>query len=286
MSREMSGRTAMVTGANTGIGRQVAAVLARQGAHVVMVCRSEERGRDALAEVRAAATAGDAGGGGGAELLAIDLASLAAVRAGAAAFLARHDRLHVLVNNAGLFSMTRETSADGYELTFAVNQLAPFLLTRLLLPCLEAGAPARIVNVSSAAHRRARMHWDSLVETGGGYNGRVAYAQSKLANILFTRELARRLDPARCTANAVHPGVVATEIVRTAPLPVRWLFRIFGLTPAQGAEGPVRLASSPELAGVTGRYFDRTREAVPSAAARDDASARRLWDLCERLTTT
>lgn len=278
----MRGRTAMVTGANTGIGRQVAAALARQGGQVVMVCRSEERGRDALAEVRAAAAA--TGAGGGAELLAADLASLAAVRAGAAAFLARHDRLHVLVNNAGLFSMTRQTSADGYELTFAVNQLAPFLLTRLLLPCIDAAAPARIVNVASAAHRRARMHWDTIDRAGSGYNGRVAYAQSKLANILFTRELSRRLDPARCTANAVHPGVVATEIVRTAPLPVRWIFRGFGLTPVQGAEGPVRLASAPELAAVTGRYFDRTRETVPAAAARDDDDARRLWDLCERLT--
>lgn len=284
----MSGRTAMVTGANTGIGRQVAAALARQGGQVVMVCRSEERGRDALAFVRAAAAA--TGAGGGAELLAVDLASLAAVRAGVAAFLARHDRLHVLVNNAGLFSMTRQTSADGYELTFAVNQLAPFLLTRLLLPSIDAAAPARIVNVASAAHRRARIHWDTIANIAdiagiaGGYNGSVAYSQSKLANILFTRELARRLDPARCIANAVHPGVVATEIVRTAPLPVRWIFRIFGLTPVQGAAGPVRLASAPELAAVTGRYFDRTRESAPSAAARDDDDARRLWDLCERLT--
>ena len=281
MSREMTGRVAMVTGANTGIGKEVAAALARQGARVVMVCRSEERGQSALAEVSAAAAS--TGAGGSAEILAIDLASLAAVRAGAAQFLARHQRLHALVNNAGVFSMTRQTSADGYELTFAVNQLAPFLLTRQLLPCLEASAPARVVNVASRAHRAARMHWEDL-QLERKYSGVAAYGQSKLANILFTRELARRLEPARVLANSVHPGVVSTDLVRGTPLLVRWGFRIFGLTSAQGAEGPVRLASDPRLATVTGRYFDRTREATPSAAARDDEAAKRLWDLCERLT--
>jgi NAD(P)-dependent dehydrogenase (short-subunit alcohol dehydrogenase family) len=281
MSREMTGRIAMVTGANTGIGKEVAAALARQGAQVVMVCRSAERGREALAEVRAAATA--AGAGGGAEILAIDLASLAAVRAGAAAFLARHERLHVLVNNAGVVCMSRQTSADGYELTFAVNQLAPFLLTQQLLPGLAAGAPARIVNVASRAHRGAHMHWDDL-QFERKYGAAAAYGQSKLANILFTRELARRLDAAAIVANAVHPGVVSTDLVRGTPLFVRWGFRLFGLTPVQGAAGPVLLASDPRLAGVTGRYFDRTREAQPSAAARDDEAAKRLWDICATLT--
>jgi retinol dehydrogenase-12 len=282
MSREMTGRVAMVTGANTGIGREVAVALARQGAHVVMVCRTEERGQEALAGVRAAAAA--AGAGGGAETLAIDMASLAAIRAGAAAFLARHEHLHALVNNAGVFCAKRQTSADGYELTFAVNQLAPFLLTKQLLPCLEASAPARIVNVASRAHRAARMHWEDL-QFESKYSGIAAYGQSKLANILFTHELARRLDPARVTANAVHPGVVATDLVRRASFLIRWGFRTFGLTPAQGAEGPVLLASAPPLAALTGRYFDRTHEAKPSAAARDDQSARHLWDLCEELTT-
>jgi retinol dehydrogenase 12 len=270
----MSGRTVMVTGANAGIGKEAALALARQGAHVVMVCRSEERGRAALTEVLAA--------GGSAELLAIDLASLRSVREGATAFLGRHDRLHVLLNNAGVFSMRRQTSADGFELTFAVNQLAPFLLTSLLLPTLTASGPARIVNVASQAHRGARMHWEDL-QFERSYSGRIAYGQSKLANILFTRELARRLGPpasAAVVANCLHPGVVATELVRGAPALVRWGFHFFGLTPAEGAEGLVLLAADPALAAVSGRYFNRTREATPTAAARDDDAARRLWDIC------
>ena len=269
----------MVTGANTGIGRAVAVELARRGAHVVLVCRSQERGRAAVAEARAAG-----GGETVAELLPIDLASLGAVRAGAADLLGRHDRLHVLVNNAGVFSMQRQTSSDGYELTFAVNQLAPFLLTRLLLPLLTACAPARIVNVASGAHYGARMHWDDPQLASYPGHGRVAYGQSKLANVLFTRELARRLEGTGVVANAVHPGVVSTDLVRGVPFPVRWAFRIFGLSPEQGAEGPVMLAAAPEMAGVSGRYFSRTREAQPSAAARDPEAATRLWSLCEQLT--
>jgi NAD(P)-dependent dehydrogenase (short-subunit alcohol dehydrogenase family) len=277
----MAGRLAMVTGANTGIGKAVAIELARRGARVVLVCRSEERGHAALEDVRAAGGVGEQA----AELLAIDLASLASVRAGAAELLARHDRLHVLVNNAGVFSMRRRTSADGYELLFAVNQLAPFLLTRLLLPLLTASAPARIVNVASDAHYGARMHWDDL-QLARSYpgHGRVAYGQSKLANVLFTRELARRLEGTGVVANAVHPGVVSTDLVRGVPFFVRWGFRTFGLTPEQGAEGPVMLASAPELASVSGHYFDRSREAEPSRAAADPEAAARLWAICEKLT--
>jgi NAD(P)-dependent dehydrogenase (short-subunit alcohol dehydrogenase family) len=278
--QEMAGRVAMVTGANTGIGKAVAVELARRGARVVMVCRSQERGRAALAEARAAG-----GGEEAAELLPIDLASLGAVRAGAADFLARHDRLHVLVNNAGLFSMRRRTSADGYELTFAVNQLAPFLLTRLLLPLLIASAPARIVNVASHAHYGEQMRWEDL-QLARSYpgHGRAAYGQSKLANVLFTRELARRLAGTGVAANAVHPGVVATHIVRGAPFFVRWWFRAFGLSPEQGAAGPLMLATAPQLAAVAGRYFNRTREASPSRAAGDPEAAARLWEVCEQLT--
>jgi NAD(P)-dependent dehydrogenase (short-subunit alcohol dehydrogenase family) len=276
----------VVTGANTGIGKAAALALARHGAHVVLVCRNEERGREALAEVRAAAAsaaglAGAGSGAAGADLVAIDLASLAAVRAGAAEILARHARIDALVNNAGIVSMQRQVSADGYELTFAVNQLAPFLLTELLLPRLTASAPACIVNVASEAHRRCQMRWDDVL-LERSYSAVFAYAQSKLANILFTRELARRIAGSGVTANAVHPGVVATDLVRRAPLPVRWGFRFFGLSVEKGAEGPVRLAE--DTSGVSGRYFKRTREATPTAAARDDAAAARLWALCEQLT--
>ncbi len=244
--------------------------LARRGARVVMVVRGEERGRAALAEARQAG-----GSEAAAELLPIDLASLAAVRAGAADFLARHDGLHVLVNNAGVFSMQRRTSADGLELTFAVNQLAPFLLTRLLLPLLTASAPARVVNVASHAHYGARMHWDDpQLERSYPGHGRAAYGQSKLANVLFTRELARRLAGTGVVTNAVHPGVGATELVRRTPFFVRWGFRFLGLTPEQGAAGPVLLASSPDLAAVSGRYFNRTRSLACPRSARSPSTCR------------
>jgi NAD(P)-dependent dehydrogenase (short-subunit alcohol dehydrogenase family) len=274
---ELAGRTVVLTGATAGIGRAAALALARRGARLVLVCRSAERGRAVLEEVRTA------GRGAASELLGMDLASLPSVRIGAAELLRRHDRLDVLINNAGVWPSRRELSADGYELTFAVNHLAPFLLTRLLLPALHAARPARIVNVASEAHRRGRMHWDDP-QLERRFSARAAYAQSKLANILFTRELARRLAGSGVTANSVHPGFIASELGRGLSLPARWAFRLLGGRPEDGARGPVLLASSPALAGVTGRYYDRTREATPSRAAQDDAAAARLWELSEQMT--
>lgn len=275
-AEEVLGRTMVVTGAAAGIGKATAVELARRGARVVVVARSAGRAEAALAEIAAAAR------GEPPEVVAIDLASLAAVRAGAAELLRRHRQLHVLINNAGVSTPRRQTSADGFELTFAVNHLAPFLLTRLLLGSLRNGAPARVVNVASVVHRRGRMHWDDL-QLERGWSGRAAYAQSKLANILFTRELARRLEGSGVTANCVHPGLIASELVRRFPLPLRWAFRLLGGRPEEGAAGPVLLAASPALASVNGRYFDRTHEAAPSPAASDDAAAVRLWEISERL---
>jgi NAD(P)-dependent dehydrogenase (short-subunit alcohol dehydrogenase family) len=197
------------------------------------------------------------------------------VREAATRLRERHPSLHVLVNNAGVSEPTRRLSADGHELTFAVNHLAPFLLTNLLLPALDAGAPSRIVNVSSQVHAGASLDWDDLM-LEHGYSGYRAYAQSKLANVLFTAELARRLDPARTTANALHPGVVGTKLLRAAG---------FGAGPdslEEGAATSVRLALSPEVEGVTGEYFSRGREARSSALGEREL-ARKLWAVSERL---
>ncbi len=280
----MAGRVCLVTGASSGIGRETALGLARLGVTLVIQGRDPDRSASALAEVRAASS------GGSVELITADLSSLAEVRRLADEVQQRHDRLDVLVNNAGVFRMGRELTADGLEYTFALNHLAYFLLTTLLLERLTASAPARIVNVSSAAHRRARINFDDLMGEER-YRGGAAYGQSKLANILFTVELARRLEGSGVTANSLHPGFVAsnfgsgnnTGLGRAMRVAIR-LLRPFARSPQRGAESSIYLASSQEAEGVTGRYFIDSREAQPSAAARDAAVAERLWTVSERLT--
>lgn len=272
----MRGRVCLVTGATLGIGRATALGLARMGARVGIVGRSRERGEAVRAEI-----ARDAGGSG-AELFLADLASQAEVRRLAAEVRARFGRLDVLVSNAGVYTRRRTVTGDGIETQLAVNHLAPFLLTGLLLDLLRESAPARVVVVSSEAHRGARVRWDDL-QGERGYNGLRAYANTKLMNILFVRELARRVAGTGVTANAVHPGVVATELLFGGWAPLR-LLRPFIRTPEQGAATSVWLASSPEVEGVTGRYFRDRREVVPSRAARDDEAARRLWRESEELT--
>ena len=271
-----AGKTALVTGANTGIGLETAVALAARGAHTILLCRDRARGEAALAAVRGRT------GSSRVELLLADLASLASVRAGAKELLERHERLDVLVNNAGVWTGQRRTSPDGHELTFAVNHLGPFLLTSLLEPALAKGAPARVVNVSSTLHTSGRIDWDDLQLTRG-WGAQKAYAQSKLLNVLFTRELARRLAPRRVTANAVHPGVVATDLARDFPWLVRKAIGIFFLSPSQGAEAQVWLATDPALDGKTGCYFHRKKETEASPAARDDEAARRLFRLSAEL---
>ena len=273
----MRGKVVLVTGANSGLGRQTALELARRGARVVLGCRDPAKGLEALGEIR------NATGNTELALLPLDLASLGSVRQAARTFLSSHQRLDVLVNNAGIFTARRQRSADGHELTFAVNFLGPFLLTRLLLEALQQSAPSRIVNVSSAAHARGRIRWDDLGRSRR-WSGGAAYAQSKLALNLFTLELARRLEGTGVTANAVHPGFVATELARGEPGPIRWVMRLFELSVEEGARGPVHLASAPEAQQFTGCYFEGTRRAEPSAASVDAAAAARLWALGERLT--
>jgi len=279
----MDGRTVVVTGGNSGIGKATATALARAGAHTVVTARDGPRGRAAVDDIRRDA------GSHTVDLALFDLADLASVRAGAAELLDRYGRIDVLVNNAGVVLSDRTETVDGYETTFAVNHLAPFLLTRLLTDRLVASGPSRVVNVASVAHRSARGGLDFAdLQSRHRYRGMQAYARSKLANLLFTAELARRLGSSGVTANAVHPGTVATGYGRDGDTHG---FLPFGLqviapvvkTPEQGARTSVFLASSPEVEGVTGGYFVRCRRRTPSAAARDTGAARRLWAVSEQL---
>jgi len=272
----VTGKTCLVTGASSGIGKATAEALARLGAKVVLGCRDLDKGRRALDDIAAAT------GSTALHLLSLDLASLAAVRAFASEFSDRFVRLDVLIANAGVSTARRQLSHDGHELDFAVNHLGHFLLTDLLLPRLRHASPARVVVVSSAAHRRARLDFADL-QSERGFSPVAAYARSKLANLLFVRALARRLDGSGVTANALHPGVIATELGRDFPLPLRLLARWFFRAPAEGARTSVFLASAPEVQRVSGRYFIACREARPDAAALDDAAAERLWVESERL---
>ncbi len=277
MTAPLLGKHVVVTGASNGIGLETALGLARLGASVALVARDGAKGEAALAAVR------QAPGGGEASLFLADLGSLAQVRRLAGELAAALPRIDVLLNNAGAMNMTRKTSAEGYELTFAVNHLAPFLLTTLLLPRLRASSAARVVTVSSEAHRMAPLDFADL-HAERGYSPMKVYGRSKLANVLFANELARR--EAAVTSNSLHPGVVATGFGRNDPGWMRVLVtlgRPFLMSPEKGARTSVWATSAPELAGVTGRYFKDRREAAPARFARDGEAARRLWDLSERL---
>jgi NAD(P)-dependent dehydrogenase (short-subunit alcohol dehydrogenase family) len=274
----MSGGVCVVTGATSGIGQATAAALAGRGAQVVLVGRDRGRAEKAAAEVAAA-------GGPAPRLEIADLASMGQVRA-LADRLGALRRIDVLVNNAGLMAGQRRVTADGYDEVFAVNHLAPFLLTNLLLAQLTAAGPARVITVSSDAHAAARLDLDDL-QLEHGWEGWRAYAGSKLANILFTRELARRLAGSAVTANCAHPGLVRTRFGREVRGPMRvgvTVARPFMLSPKRGARTIVYLATSPRVAGATGGYYVKSRPREPSPAGRDAAAARRLWQLSEELT--
>ena len=279
----MKDRVCMITGANSGIGRATALGLAEMGASVVMVCRNRERGEEALAEVKAAT------GNPTVDLLLADLSAQAEVRRLAQNLKTRYSHLHVLINNAGIALSKRALTVDGFETVFAVNYLAPFLLTNLLLDVLQASAPARVVNVAGDYHRRATINFDDLMSEED-YDGMRANNQSKLALVLFTYELARRLDGSGVTANCLHPGAVATG----APLKDpdlstfgRFMYKLvkpFFLSPEKGAETSIYLASSPEVEGVTGKYFIKKRAVASSPESYDEALARRLWEASAQLT--
>jgi NAD(P)-dependent dehydrogenase (short-subunit alcohol dehydrogenase family) len=262
------GRIVLVTGATAGIGLQTALELVRLGAHVVVHGRSAAKVDEARRALEAA--------GGQADGVTFELGSLESVRLGAEELARRFSRLDVLVNNAGVFMNKRVLTPDGLETTFQVNHLAPFLLTNLLLKGPLAGPRARVVNVSSIAHSRGRMRFEDL-QLARGFQGYAAYAQSKLANILFTFELAERLPAGHLSANCLHPGVVSTKL----------LVEGFGMsgsdTVEEGAATSVFLASSPDVEGVTGRYFARQREVNPASQALDAGARKRLWELSETL---
>lgn len=267
-------KTAIVTGASSGVGLETARGLVAQGYRVVLAVRDVAKGEAVAREI------------GGAEVMRLDLADLDSVRAFAAAFLARHERLHVLVNNAGIHTAQRTTTPQGHETTFATNHLGHFLLTRLLLDRMKASAPARIVNVASEAHRFGTMDFDDLMGERR-WSGILAYNRSKLANVMFTYALARRLEGTRVTANAVHPGSVRTRWARREDSGAfRFVVALaspFLLSPEKGARTSLRVATDPALESVSGRYFVREKPATSSVLSRDVDAQERLWRDSERL---
>ena len=276
----MSGKVCLITGGSSGIGKATALGLANQGANVVLVGRDRSRGEAARTEIV------EKSGNELADLMLADLSSQASIRQLAEDFTSRYGRLHVLINNAGVFISKRTLTVDGIETTFAVNHLAPFLLTNLLLGVLKASAPARIVNVTSSGERSGTINFDDL-QGEGRYSGFRAYNQSKLAMILFTYELAKRLEGTGVTVNCVHPGVVVTNLGRGSSGSFGLLLRLmrpFFSSPEKGAETSIYLASSPQVEGVSGKYFAKKAEARSSEQSYDEATGRRLWQVCAELT--
>ena len=277
---DMSGRRCVITGATSGIGEATAVALARAGAELTLVCRSPERAEATTARIREAAPEAPV------DIVLADLSAQAEVRKAAQQLLEDLRPIHVLLNNAGVVNLRYGTTVDGIETTFAVNHLAYFLLTRLLLERIEESPAARIVNVASEAHRFSSMAFDNL-DHESDFAWMKVYGQSKLANILFTRELARRLE-GRVTVNCLHPGGVTTGLGANNGTRLHsflmTLGRPFLKTPEQGARTSIHLASSPEVADVTGEYFTKCRVSSGSRASRSMEDAARLWDVSERMT--
>ncbi len=272
----MDGKTVVLTGANTGIGKQTTLELARRGAHVVMACRSVEKGEAARAAIEAAA-----GGRGRLEVREVDLSSFASIRAFAEKANADLARIDVLVNNAGIFPQKLAKTAEGFESQMGVNHFGSFLLTNLLLDKLKASAPARIVHLTSMLHAKGCIDFESF-RGEKPYKASTAYNQSKLANLLFSNELARRIEGTGVTSNSVHPGGIATDITRDLPWIARKAVGFMFKGVEEGAKGPLMLASDPDLANANGRYWLETTEKTPSADARDPALAARLWEVSEQ----
>jgi NAD(P)-dependent dehydrogenase (short-subunit alcohol dehydrogenase family) len=272
-TKDLAGRTMLVTGSNTGIGRSTAEALAARGAHVICATRSLEKTAPVLEGIRAR--------GGEAEHLPLDLADLDSVRAAAERVLARPEPLPVLINNAGLAGLRGQTK-QGFELTFGTNHLGHFLFTVLLLPKLRASGPARIVNVSSKAHYDAKaIDWDALTKPTQTVTGLREYAVSKLANVLFTRSLASGKAGPGVRSYALHPGVVASDAWRQIPWPARSLMKLFMISNDDGARTTLHCATSPDVADHDGRYYDDCKEKRPSRLGRDDALAAELWSRSE-----
>jgi retinol dehydrogenase-12 len=267
---DLAGRNIVITGANTGIGRATAEALAARGAHVVLACRSLEKTEPVVAAIRAA--------GGSAESVALDLGDLDQTRRCAEGLLATDRPIHVLLNNAGLAG-SRGLTRSGFELAFGTNHVGHFLFTVLLAPRLLASPSSRIVNVSSKAHFKAKgIDFEAVRQSTKSITGLPEYEVSKLANVLFTKELARRLGPSGVHSYALHPGVVASDVWRRIPWPFRALFKLSLITNQQGALTSIHCATSPEVEGHDGRYYDECREKTPNPVAEDAALARELWE--------
>jgi NAD(P)-dependent dehydrogenase (short-subunit alcohol dehydrogenase family) len=276
----MKDKVVLVTGANSGIGKAASLGLAKMGATIVMVARNKERGEAARSEIIRESQNGSV------DLILADLSSLESVRQLATEFQRKYSKLHVLINNAGLFNQRRHVTLDGYEDTFATNYLAPFLLTNLQLDLLKASAPSRIINVSSVGHYNGHINFDDL-NLEKDYGGWKAYGQSKLALVLFTHELAKKLQGTEVTVNSVHPGTVATNIWSRPLGPVGFIMalpKLFMTTPKQGAETIVYLASSPDARALNGEYLEKLKVKKSSDESYDEEIAQRLWDVSAKLT--
>jgi NAD(P)-dependent dehydrogenase (short-subunit alcohol dehydrogenase family) len=269
---DLDGKTYVVTGANTGIGRETARGLAKRGASVYLASRSEAKTKPVIDAIAA-----ETGDPGNLKSLALDLADLASVRACADAFLATGEPLHGLINNAGLAGK-RGLTESGFEIAFGTNHIGHFLLTDLLLDRLRESAPARVVNVSSDAYQRAKgIDWEAVRRPTRTRTGFPEYAVSKLANLLHAQELARRLDGDGVSTYALHPGVIASDIWRQVPAPVRALMKLRMRTPEQGAQTSLYCATSPDVAGETGQYYEDSRRKPTGPGATPELAAE-LWD--------
>lgn len=281
LNTSMQGKVCIVTGANSGIGKATSLGLAQMGATLVMVCRDQTKGEEAQNEIKAKS------GNDAVDLLLADLSSQESIRQLVENFQQHYTQLHVLINNAGGVNLSRRDTVDGFEMTFAVNYLAPFLLTNLLLDKLKASAPARIVNVSSESHESGYIKMDDL-QLEKKYRLMRAYGQSKLALVLFTYELARRLRGTGVTANCLHPGFVATNIGqsgvgRVGRSIVKLIFSSLGISPEEGAKTSIYLASSPDVEGITGKYFVKSIPIRSAQLSYDESLQRQLWDESAKL---
>jgi retinol dehydrogenase 12 len=276
----MNDKVCIVTGANSGIGLATAIGLAKQGAQVVMACRDLDRASEAQSKIKKDS------GSDSVDLLQLDLGSQASIHAFAETFLAKYDRLDVHINNAAVVPTKRQETTDGYEAQFGVNHLGPFLLTNLLLDILKVSAPSRVVTVSSMLHVKGDINFDDL-QSEQSYDAMKAYNNSKLANMLFAFELARKLEGTGVTSNALHPGVVNTALSRNIPIFLKPLVKIAGLfmlNPDKGATTSLHVATNPDLETTTGKYFDECKDSRYSSKADDQEVATKLWELSEEMT--
>ncbi|XP_075951995.1 retinol dehydrogenase 11 [Anarhichas minor] len=283
-SVRLKGKTAIVTGANTGIGKFIALDLARRGARVILACRSEARGTAALKEIR------EKTGNSDIHLRLVDLSSLDSVREFAKGILTEEKALHILVNNAGVSGLPRQITKDGFESSFATNHLGPFLLTNLLLDLMKSSAPSRIVTLASVNHKKGVVDFSHFHGENLTYHMDSVYNHTKLHNVICTKELARRLEGTGVTANSVHPGIVMTEVLRHYPLMIRFIFNLVGFfffkSSEEGATSSIYCAVAEEMEGITGKYCDSDCHLVlPAPLARDPALAVKDFEISERLTS-